>query len=65
MLPMLAANSGEGAGCIRETRRAQTPIASVRTAATTKDRMEADIHDCTVKPSHDAIDAHMETHQEM
>jgi hypothetical protein len=34
-------------------------------AATTKDRIEADIHDSTVKPSHDATDVHMETHHEM
>ena len=41
------------------------PTAAVRTAATTKDRIEADIQLCAVKPSHDAIDVHIETHQPM
>jgi hypothetical protein len=37
----------------------------VTAAATTKERMDADIQLCTVKPSHDPKDVHTDTHQAM
>ena len=54
--------AGQRAG--RESQRAIPPTSSVITAATAKDRIDADIQLCGVNPMSRPNDVHAETHQD-